>query len=675
MISAFRVSLVSYYLVVLGFVVATFFPHGRVWGINIWAYFPQWVIICLIAASIVAPIVLNMVMRDKPHQRQPEREGRFGFVIAAAIIILTLAFILLRGRFHFLGDGYTLLSLVEEGSGLAHKNRAFGESLIHLWLYDLIGHGGKEDALLSFQLVSVVSGVLFLLTAALSAAKLLDTPTRRILLFLGIVSSGYMLNYFGYVEYYALFVLSVLLFTFLGLLVVERRAPPWLMPLALALCVFFHVFGFVLILPTLYALALRSPLTTHLGKMSTKVKLGMALATVAAVAAVIFYIRQASFYLRFAFVPFYQDQFTVEGYTLFSAAHMLDILNLLVLLVPGLVLFFVIILKLPLGRLFGKPTYSFLMVTMVVALGAVLVFDPDLGMPRDWDLFSFAGVPLAVLAYYIVLSNHKRIPRYRYTVSLAIVLGFLSLSARVIAQVIPAVSVAHFRDYIYLDKTKNRTARQLLVNFYKDRGDTEKEEEEQRLWAVAYPEETMVRQTKRLIEEGRHREAIRLCHQVLEINPTTYISWTNLGNCYLRLGQYDSALTVLKIAAGLNPENVTVLSNVGFAYACLEDYENAERAWLRAVRNDSTALQPNLYLIQLYQITSRLDEYRKRLSRVAARDDAPAEVLMLLGEDHLRNSEYEQAADALNRALAQGLDSNRVQQLKQQYPLLRPLLP
>lgn len=604
-----------------------------------------------------------------------DNDRRFVWLFLATIVIMTAAFIFLRGRYHFLGDGYTLLSLIEEGSPLAFKTRAFGEAFLRIRLYELLGAGGEADALLSFQIVSVFSGVLLVALAALFSFRLFEDLRHRTLFFLGIVFGAHMLHYFGYVEYYALFVLTVFVFTLTGLLVVQGKISRWLLLPSLFLAAFFHVFGVVLVIPALYALAYGTSLSHYWSRLPDRTRLGATTLMVVVFMAIVLYSRSFSHYLLFAFVPLFDDQYAVEGYTLLSSSHIIDCLNIVVLFVPGILLFIVSIIALPLRKLWRQAVYRFLVLTLGVTWGCVFLFEADLGMPRDWDLFSFAGVVLLIACYYTILANSKHIPKYRYVASLAIVLSLLSLSARVVTQIMPDVSVAHFRDYIYLDIAKNRSARLLLVNFYKTRGEIDKAAEADRRWAQDFAEESWFQQAKELRQSGRLIEAKDLYGRIVNKNSSIAMAWCNLGNLYLELGPLDSAKACLLISAGLNPDNPTILTNLGFVHAALGEFDEAELVWLQAVHNDSTQLQTHLYLLQLYETTGRVHEYKACLLQTAAREDAPAEVLGRLGEYYAQQALYQLAADALRRGVERGLDTAVVQQLRQQYPILRPLLP
>ncbi|MCK4461803.1 MAG: hypothetical protein KAW46_08350, partial [candidate division Zixibacteria bacterium] len=122
-------------------------------------------------------------------------------------------FYFLRARTHFLGDGYTLLSSLATDQATAMKIREYGESLLHIWLENLIGGDGQAAALLSYQIISIAAGLLFVIVTALFASKLFERTADRVLFLLGVCTGGYMLLFFGYVENYSLFVLSVLVYT------------------------------------------------------------------------------------------------------------------------------------------------------------------------------------------------------------------------------------------------------------------------------------------------------------------------------------------------------------------------------------------------------------------------------------------------------------------------------
>ncbi len=81
-----------------------------------------------------------------------------------------------------------------------------------------------------------------------------------------------------------------------------------------------------------------------------------------------------------------------------------------------------------------------------------LVFNPNLGMARDWDVFSFAGLPL-VLLFTLLLIEQKQLA----ALGLCAMLALLVLLPRAGAQVAPQIAISHFRNYAKLNPLMNRT--------------------------------------------------------------------------------------------------------------------------------------------------------------------------------------------------------------------------
>jgi len=481
-----------------------------------------------------------------------------------------------------------------------------------------------------------------------------------------------MLVFFGYVENYSLFVLSVTVYSVAGLLVVKRRTSRWLVLPLLVLATFFHVLGVTLIPSAIYLLVADSKLGHAISRLNRGTKLLVGLAGVCVLGAVFLYFYYTDYFFRFAIIPIVRNMFTVEGYTLFSFKHLADYFNLLVMLLPGLAIMVSVLLFLPVRKTFKQREYRYLLILVLSTLGAVFLFDPKLGMARDWDLFSFSGVPLTLLCYYSVLDGRNRFTSSGMLSGLAITLGLLSLVPRVVSQVIPDISLAHFRNHIHLDKEKNRNSRILLVNHYRDIGDAATAQVELTRWKMDHPEELLMEKCNELYyKEKRLDETIFLLRKALELNPVYTDAYSFLGFCYLDLKKYDSALLLIRIACGLRPYNAPTLNNLGFAYQCNREYSKAEKAFLQAYAIDGTMFEPIYNLAYLYRILNKKDKYRRFLVKAGSREDAPVAVVKELGDHYLGNGEYAKAAEAYELAIQRGLDSAYVVQLKATHPGLR----
>lgn len=68
---------VCWYLTVVAFIAAAFFPEGRIWGGNLWAYFPTWVIFCFAAVSLLAPVAINTLLNHSRSKPAMDNDRRF----------------------------------------------------------------------------------------------------------------------------------------------------------------------------------------------------------------------------------------------------------------------------------------------------------------------------------------------------------------------------------------------------------------------------------------------------------------------------------------------------------------------------------------------------------------------------------------------------------------------
>jgi hypothetical protein len=102
-------------------------------------------------------------------------------------------------------------------------------------------------------------------------------------------------------------------------------------------------------------------------------------------------------------VPLFAVTTRWEHYTMFSLGHALDIINQQLLSAPA------VWPALILTAVFGRRalpredgTFRWLMALALLYLLLTLVWNPDYGGQRDWDLFSPAALPAAVLLAYVL---------------------------------------------------------------------------------------------------------------------------------------------------------------------------------------------------------------------------------------------------------------------------------
>jgi len=655
------------------FLLASFFPDNRIWGFNWWGYYPLWVPVGLFIIGLLAPVGAHLTLRNYFQEDSDIPDRTYSLAVIAITVVFGLLFWLLKAETHFLGDGYQQLSLLASPNVFV-KPTNYGGTILHLWLIRLFGDHSGASVLLAYQIVAICAGVGFLAVTALSARALFERNVNRLLFLLGLASGGYMLLFFGYVENYAMFVLTVAVFTLVGLVIALRKVDRlWILPV-FVLAVFFHVLGVVLAPAAVYLLVANTKLGAWLSALPRKLRWSMVVLAIVAAVTTFYYYYTTDYFFRFSLVPVIEDRFTVEGYTLFSLKHLVDFANLVILLLPGLPVVGVLLFFLPVREFVRRQEYRFILILLVSVLGAVFLFDPKLGMARDWDLFSFAGVPLAVAGYYAVLANLDRTGWRSPVCILAISLGLSLLFPRVVSQVIPDVSILHLRGYLNLDRTKTRNGRYVLFKYYRKLGEIAKADAEHETLCHDFPADRMLDSGIVLANNHQYGQALDIFEQVTEIDPINTNAWTNLGVCFNAVGHYDSALCALRISDGLNPYSSVTYSSMGYAYYHKKDFWNAEKYWLKAIKADTLLLDPLFALSDLYKFLGRQEEYVENFLRIASRKDAPLKYIQGAAELHLQEGEYRLAAETFRRALKKGLDSAYVQGLAKKHTELGRVL-
>ena len=291
-------------------------------------------------------------------------------------------------------------------------------------------------------------------------------------------------------------------------------------------------------------------------------------------------------------------------------------------------------------------------------------------MPRDWDLLSFAGIPLSILAYhFLLLSNNS--PTVRRGMWLIVAMGLLVLFPRVVSQVDASIAIKHCKSYFALDLTKNRNGRIALIHYYESIGDTTsaRYEGEERL--RLFPENTYNLLAKEHFNQGKYLDVITLSKKAIGLNPTHHESYANMGTSYLKLNQNDSALLYLEIANGLNYNNRTILANLGTAYSRKGQPGKAERYWWRAYKLEPDRVGPLVSLAILYINSDRFEESFECFQELAANENVTVDYLKSIADGYLKRKHYDYARQAYKIAVLKGLDPEYVKKKLVEVPQLR----
>jgi predicted Zn-dependent protease len=286
-------------------------------------------------------------------------------------------------------------------------------------------------------------------------------------------------------------------------------------------------------------------------------------------------------------------------------------------------------------------------------------------MPRDWDLFAFAGFPLLAFVLRSLLDRKK--PYLRVAI-LIIVVNLLVLGPRVVSQIVPDISIAHALNYKELDIQKSRPLYVSLTKILKERGDSAQERKLAAEFHERYPE---FRESEYLVAQMGKRpadEIIALGRRILKRSPFTQSVWGNMGLSFVSLGMLDSAIHYYRIADALNPGTPTITSNLAAAYVRKGELDKAERLLNKAISADSTQPQFYYYKSRIAGMRGDREEYLKQLAKAASWPNSPLMYLTELSEYYLRTGDAYHARGILDTALSRGLDSAIIDSLAVRYP-------
>ena len=285
---------------------------------------------------------------------------------------------------------------------------------------------------------------------------------------------------------------------------------------------------------------------------------------------------------------------SVEG--ILSVTHIIDLANELMLIVPGTPLVVGLLLlawhwaggsvgerRRNLLEAARSPDVLFALL-LAVPIGLFFwTFRPELGMARDWDLFSICGVPMVAITYVLA----RRIPPGRWEKLVASVIGtlvaatVLSLSW-IVVNAIEGVSVARYEAILQYDTTNAGYAYDNLSQHLHDKGDITGEVRALERAVNASPNPRYrFKLGLRYYYLGDKARAIEELRASLVSRPDHGPTRRYLAEMLYYAARYDEMLAVCRDGEKLDPDNAYYPFCVGKAYAALGDWEKAQMAFDR----------------------------------------------------------------------------------------------
>jgi hypothetical protein len=560
------------------FGLASFYPLYSMWGINHLSFLTDgftyafWAILAALLVILLAPISLTSL--DRVLNRIAGFIWEKGFWPKLLIVtVFVSAFIIFRAKSHFLGDGYTLLSIFGQGESFIRRWAEPGSIFIIRKLQWLLGGYTRQTTLWTCQILSIISGAVVVLNFIAIASRISNGAKGRLVALTSLLFSGVMLIFFGYVEHYPLLWALATTFVRFGLDYLEHNRRSWTVFLLFVLAVLMHLQAIFLLPGVAYLVVIKFSRPMSIFSLNPRKLLVIGGVTLTGVLFVTWLLKN-QINLATVFLPILHGPPQAPDYALFSIKHALDMLNQILVMFPGILVVTAFLIR-------GKPRQSKDSTTMFLGLLSVgsllflLLIDPALGMARDWDLMSLTLLAPMLL---ILRSHGKATVRMSGKVILAysIFCAFCTISY-VAANIRAPASEKRFYSLLEYYGIKDETGWAIFAYYYLNN-----DEYDRAMELAKFMEKESIRldKTYHILavlnkKKGHLQEAEHYYELALNLKPFNPRLRNELGQVYLAQGRNEKALRMLKEARRIDPSLTFIAEGVGLAYFRLGHFDSA----------------------------------------------------------------------------------------------------
>jgi len=416
----------AYALGVIAFhLLSSLFPIEHVWGAGGFPMLPlwlQWTLAVAAVFSFTSPAERAARTACAWCRRVTAGAGR---EVVDAVLALAAFPLFWLGRLQHLrwGDAYIFANAISHPDvRLTYNWQSPMDLFLHARLWAVTGAAWGWDVQTTYAVVSCLagSGFVYLLLRSLSTWG--RTPSQQLTAAALFLTLGSLQLFFGYVESYTLLPLGILAFLVLGLRFLREEGALWPAATVLALTFSLSLSSLPLLLALVY-LAWRARRDRGWGWERVALEAGgPLLLTAMAVLGIMTAGGHGIEALlthdfpgggdRSWLVPLFRASTQWQHYTMFSWAHLRDVLNEQMLVAPfGLAAIAGVLVGQRREVQWRDPSLRFLMLAAGAYLLLTVVWNPDYGGRRDWDLFAPASFPITALAVYLL--NHYLEPAVR----------------------------------------------------------------------------------------------------------------------------------------------------------------------------------------------------------------------------------------------------------------------
>jgi hypothetical protein len=557
--------------------VAAFLPERRLWGINHLAFYPlptRLGLLGFIGLSFVPGIARgfhSFVLRSIG--RLGYRGGRGVWTVIILAVVATAVFIALQSSTLLLGDGRLVadnfkhafmhestLTTSSQAQILKNESIAKGATLVYYW-FSHAAHGlfGWQP-LKAMRVFNCLLGGVLVLVILRIVSRTRASPELRMWLVALALTSGAIELFFGYVENYTPLLLFAVLYVASGFTLIERRSVRWLMVtlVALVLTMAMHVEG-MLMAPSFVLLLIWFVLRRRGENL-------VGVATPVLIALILIGTYVAGTYTVLG-RHLLRLRTSGESVGVLAPSHSADIVNEILLILPMFPIFVVMAVAMlrsrlaadESGGLFSRQTeWHFALLILVPCLVFLIVFNPRLGMARDWDLFALTSVgliPVALLVLNRFLLNLRRtdvplVASPALVMSAVLVLSWIGINSSALR------SADRYKSILSYDETFGQYAYETLGKHYYDEGRLEDAiAAMEKAVSFSYNARLHILLGVYYRDAGRFADAAAILRPVLEQEPHNEKVRCEFALLLSRAGLYDELYEVARTGTEYHPEN------------------------------------------------------------------------------------------------------------------------
>ncbi len=564
-----NLSSIAILLTIVLFGIASNLSNGSYWGINHLAFLDQgWMIAYLLISLLIITILFSKrwdkIFSEiviKTHDFIFEK-GLWPKVLIA--FFFTAFFYVFRSETHFLGDGYTWLSVFSQGDNYIHKWSETGSIYLLRISEQLLGGYTEKTALSAFQIFSIFSGALVVYNAISIIQILLKNHYIRLISLFTIVFSGSLLLYFGYVEFYPLSWAVCILFINTAIRSLNKTRYLWIAMILFLLAIFMHVQA-VYFLPGLLFLLINRVQSLGLRKIFWYLYL------IFAIAGILFFIWLYLNKIEFEILilPFFEGRPVAPEYTVFSFIHLLDLINLLLLVVPGIMIMIALWIS---GKLSIKRDSITLLLGFlsVGPLSFLMVYGAAVTMARDWDVMTLSFIAPILFVLYQTDNSERKI-----SANLVISYGLLVIMLTGLYITANVNTTSSENRYYSLLNDRNRSGWAIYSEYFKVKKDKTRFRDITFEMNSLFPEYLRLKDAYNLLEKGKLNQARNIAEELVNSNPCEPNFLQLLANVYEKDQRYTEATKNYQDAVRLNPYFPELYNEFGQMYMKQQKYDSA----------------------------------------------------------------------------------------------------